>query len=232
MDNAPKDLGGDFSPEPLHPDLDGYFSGEGFCTFIHHPLIIQLYAESLHKMINAAYLQKKKAVAEATEESQWYSYVFLHERPYRLNAFHKIKDRLDDATFWELVRNIWTDSENIRQNITSWRTLFSSRPAMPDLLMADEDYTYYSDRIPEKVQVFRGQVEGPYGISWTLDKERASWFAKRHALFSGGLKTEVLSATVLKRDILAYFNCRFESEVVVLNPSKLQKVSPPFTQNP
>jgi hypothetical protein len=69
------------------------------------------------------------------------------------------------------------------------------------------------DNLPKSVTIYRGCQKdvNENGISWTLDKDRAEWFATRFK--QEGL---VLEKTILKRDIIAVFTGRSESEVVIL----------------
>lgn len=74
-------------------------------------------------------------------------------------------------------------------------------------LMNDEEKKVYSD-LPESGIIYRGTKEGmESGFSWTLDKEMALFFARRHP---GGI---VLKATYRKQDIAAYFGR--ESEIFI-----------------
>ena len=55
-------------------------------------------------------------------------------------------------------------------------------------------------------------------MSWTLDEEKAKWFATR---FDSDMQV-VYSTTIQKLDILAYFTERGENEIVV-DPDTLKK---------
>ncbi len=57
-------------------------------------------------------------------------------------------------------------------------------------------------------------------MSWTLDRNKAVWFAQRYSVLTELGAPKLAEATVRKRDILAYFNGRKEKEVVV-DSSKL-----------
>jgi hypothetical protein len=54
------------------------------------------------------------------------------------------------------------------------------------------------------------------GVSWTLDRERAEWFANRWAR----RRPYLVEAEVLKLDVRAYFLDRNEAEIIVL-PNRL-----------
>lgn len=69
-----------------------------------------------------------------------------------------------------------------------------------------------------EITIWRG-VNDPddgRGISWTRDKDKAAWFAKRFARLNGKDKTPaVFEATVFPENVLACFDGRGEQEVVV-----------------
>jgi hypothetical protein len=54
------------------------------------------------------------------------------------------------------------------------------------------------------------------GLSWTTDKIRAKFFAKRFAGFGDREKAQLAIGRVMKTDVIGYLNGRSESEVVVL----------------
>lgn len=66
--------------------------------------------------------------------------------------------------------------------------------------------------LQEKITVYRGiRSRGKLqALSWTLELDKAEWFAKRW-----GSHGKVYSAVVSKEDVLAYFCSRNEAEVVV-----------------
>ena len=70
------------------------------------------------------------------------------------------------------------------------------------------------------VTIYRGVGSEEYrdGISWTLDREKAEWFATRFT--EDGV---VYSAKVKSNDILYYISDRGEKEVIV-DPKKLIQI--------
>lgn len=79
--------------------------------------------------------------------------------------------------------------------------------------MDEEDRADFEE-LPDRVKIYRGVTEYNQnmvkGLSWTLDRKVAEWFA--HRFMSKG---HVYAATILKKDILAYYDGRNEQEVVV-----------------
>ena len=58
---------------------------------------------------NRCYSRALDAVAEAVKNRNWPSYIWLHKRPYRLDAFVEIADGLSNEEFWTELSDIWTD---------------------------------------------------------------------------------------------------------------------------
>lgn len=198
--------------EPLHPDLEEHLITTDFGRMVHHPLVIE-YAPR-PAMVNYRYEAKRKALHEAMTAGDWHQAVWLHERPYRLDAFMQIEDDLDDEEYWSILADIWLDSENIWQNLDQWRELFeSTRSGSP---MTEEEEAALA-AMPDPVPVYRGGVEdaNEYGLSWTTDRERAEWFAVR--MTADDEVGVVLDGLVAKKDVAAYFTGRGEDEIVVFD---------------
>lgn len=199
------------SSEPLHPDLVPYFEADGALgAQVRHPLVYQVPLWS-NGSANAYYLQKKRDLDKALEEKNYNRVVYLHERPYRLQAFIQIAKYLSDEKYWSLLASIWTDTENAWQNLDEWRKLFnSSRPKRQRLMDRDEVLAY--DSLPDTVKIYRGCQKGinEDGISWTLKRDKAEWFATRFS--KDGV---VLEKEIQKKDIIAVFTNRNEFEVIV-----------------
>ena len=198
--------------ELLHPDLEPYLETDGVLgAQIRHPLVYQVPLIS-NGNVNAYYAQKKKAVEDALIAGAYGRFIFLHERPYRLEAFTKIADKLPDAKYWSLLSSIWTDTENGWQNIEQWKELFGSSRSSRSFLM-DEDEQFGLQNLGDSFTVYRGCQEGlnEDGISWTLRREKAEWFANRFQ--KDGV---VLEKVITKQDAVALFIGRNEPEVVVI----------------
>jgi len=187
----------------------------GGWLMIHHPLVVTLYPAP-HAMLNGMLQHKKKAVVQAVTKKDWNSYIFLHERPYRVKAFQQIVKKLDDKNYWSLLGEIWTDSENIRQHLGWWKkVLWSPRPQR-DFMMEPAERKFLRS-LPKTLAVYRGCTQKHIeGLSWTLDKKLAVGFANRFA----GLAEKVgiahlVSGTCKKDDVIAFFNCREEREIVI-----------------
>lgn len=208
--------------ESLVPELKPYEYTGPFGVGVHSPLVIELfYDPERAALVNERYRFKVKQRDEALAKKDWSTYVFVHERPYRVRAlYHAIAKEHD---LHRLVRHTWTDSENIWQNKSAWQHIWRLLSESKKVMDANERQVF--EWMPDVVTVYRGvrhHSHWPRGLSWTRDKERAVWFA--HRLSTKKQVPTVLSAEVSKRDILAYINARGEEEVVVM-PRKLRAVT-------
>lgn len=203
----------DFTPEELSPELRRYLTPAGEIPFptLRHPLVFSVpYYEPLNKHLNL----QLKSKQEALETAKPHKYVFLHERPYRVDAFEDIEDSLSNKEYWELLGSIWTDSENIWQNQERWVELLASRRKNQRYFM-DADERKALKALPDLLTVYRGAAKGVNedGLSWTLDEAKAKWFSGR--LRRKGEVPKVLKRTIHKSEVFAYLLGRDESEIIL-----------------
>lgn len=219
-----------WAPEALDPELEAHLEvgeREGW-LMLRHPLVYAVpYFPAENKRLNKLLHMKRSTIARGVEREEWSSVIFLHERPYRLAALMEHRGLMTHRAYWEMVRDVWVDSENIRQSRSEWRKLLTSpRPGRWHCAMTDEDRAMLAAAFPDSggtVRIWRGHgpMEGGrrMGLSWSLDREKAAWFARRNSRLHG--HPAILSeARVLAADILLAIATRNESEVVVL-PSAL-----------
>jgi hypothetical protein len=199
--------------EDLHPELQRYLFASRIGTSLKHPLVFDiLYSPKMNALLNQQYKAKSEAAAAALKIKNWSHFVCLHERPWRLQAFQTINRKLDHQTYWEMLAGIWTDSENIWQNLQTWKRLFRSLRGQKHCFMTPEDRATL-ESLPSTITIHRGYVPGKNkdGISFSLSEERAVWFSKRFSE-NGMVKT----LTVKKEDVFAYMNVRSEQEIILL----------------
>ena len=168
---------------------------------------------------------------------------FLLDRPDRMVTF--IQDAINEEyldnlpLFWKTFRELWTDSEFTHEIKALLFMIISEHWEME--VVADshnccenknEREQYMKLTNQDKVKVYRGQrEEDDTGVSWTLDKGRAKWFGQRFYfpkefseqvsrpdLYRGN--AVLLSGWVKGKDIVSYFNCREEEEVLILTPDR------------
>lgn len=214
----------------LNPELQTYLNQTTFGFLaLRHPLVYVVpYCGSPMEavMANARLEQISEALEVSLRESDWSQYVFRYERPYRLEAFGEIVYNIDDdVEYWELLSHIWTDSENIYQNLDLWLEYWASDRAGREHVMNENERSVLAF-MPDKLTIYRGtrqsdEDEMPEkGMSWTLSEKTARWFGNRYVR-SGYFN--LLSAEIAKTDVLALLLGRNEEEIVVL-PDNLRKL--------
>ena len=75
--------------EELDPELEPWVDPDGpLGPMLKHPLVYSiLHTPGLNALVNAQLKAKTAAVRRARAEREWSRYIYLHERPYRLDAF-------------------------------------------------------------------------------------------------------------------------------------------------
>lgn len=187
----------------------------GFC--IKHPLVFSImHHPQMNALVNQQFRHKKAAAEKALAEKNWMQWVGLHERPYRLTALMEVEDQIEsEEDFWPIARWVWCDSENLHEMESIWIEIFKDRPHT-DLMMDVEDKDTF-DALEDQVTIFRGfnSFDRESGLSWTLDREKAEWFAHRRTR-PGLINPHVATATIERDSIIAYLGFRGESEVIAL----------------
>lgn len=204
--------------EELDAELEEFVYTQGSMPVLKHPLVFGVpYFPQMNHIFNRQLHAKKERLQQAERDQDWMMVLLLRERPYRVEAFLDIADQIvSDHEWWDAVRYLWEDTENLHE----WgddvvRTLLS-RPH-PEMLMTQEEREFV-DQLPDAVTIYRGYVKqgrrsNLIGWSWTLDKNKAIWFANR--FITSSETARLASATVEKGQILGYLSGRNESEIVV-----------------
>lgn len=210
--------------EELDPMLAMYIDENGpFGPSIKHPLVFSIvHTPTLNAFVNAQFRSKKEALKRARDKGDWEACVWIHERPYRLDAFLDISWRLDGPRYWELLGQVWSDTENAWQNTGKWRQALTA-DAEGREMMSDADVRCVFDLPPERgglapmTRIYRGYRfdDALQGFSWTLDKARAKWFARRLRQ-DDHPSPKVASGFVAREHVIAYITGRDEQEIVTL----------------
>jgi hypothetical protein len=213
------------SEEELHPELAEYLfesdiSGlpQGMLA-LKHPLMYQIpYFPKANGYYNKAYAYKKEKVEEALFHGRWAEYIVLHERAWRHDALltclqEGLGDDEDGDAIWQRIASVWMDSENIHQNLESWMKLWTSNYPNRRAAMDPKEQKAF-DKLPDMVDVYRGVRHdvAAKGLSWTLDRSRAIWFA--HRFIHGDCTPHLVTAMVPKKCVLAHFLRKNEDEIV------------------
>lgn len=188
---------------------------------VHHPLVVSEIVSNA--FVNDEYRQNCQIAEEARDNHDWSKYIFVHKRPYQLKIFRKIVDKLTDAEYWKLLGEIYINSENLRQHGSILHKLLTSDRPHREQMMNGRERAYFR-KLSSQFAIYRGYSHrNAAGWSWTLDKAKAVWFARRFAEVDAELagKPKLATGKVKKRDVIAYFSRRKEKEIVV-DPKKVK----------
>ena len=195
--------------EELNPILQLCLVDGPFGMSIEHPLIKEIfYNEQFNALYNEQFKRKTEELKKCLDEKNYHSYIFWHERPYRLQAFTKIMSLMEPATYWELLRDVWIDSENIFQNFKLWKKLLTAKVSSKESFMNAEEKEHLAS-LPDVITIHRGYRTSPKGFSYTLDLAKAHWFADRFSK-NGKVKTIQIN----KSQVFAYLKSRNEQEII------------------
>jgi hypothetical protein len=95
---------------------------EHFGQMLRHPLLysVPYFGDAENERLNQQFEFRKEALREAQEKNQHARWVFMHERPYRLQAMLDLKGEIPDTEFLPLLLEVYVDSENARENFDDW----------------------------------------------------------------------------------------------------------------
>ena len=140
-------------------------------------------------------------------------FFIIINKPYSGVFFKLVKDLLNIKDYTDMLETLWTIMEYPNQdvNVTQKEWVSYWKKADTRYIYSKEDKEIL-DALPDEFYVYRGLMERASlkALSWTLDLDKAIWFAKRwnnHGKVYRGL--------CKKKDILAYLSCRNEEEIVV-----------------
>lgn len=192
----------------LLPELQMYvYDNDLWGVCLNAPLVQQFPFISW-KMANESFTLKTEKVAEAIAAREWGQVLMWYERPFRITMLDLYRKQMTHDEYRDAVQYVWTDTELPGRNhgVPSLVRMFKRSGFLTDLDIVDYE------ALPPTMTVYRGVPNARHkkGISWTRSIEKAAWFANR---FKQGGK--VYETVIDKKEMLAYFEGRGESEVVL-----------------
>lgn len=140
------------------------------------------------------------------------------DKPDRIRALWLLRHEFSPLRFWKLFRDVWTNSESLYQHVHKFPELFSLHPDYRDAIMNLSERQAVA-KFDYPLHIYRGGwVENIWGWSWTLDRDRAVWFANRCPMDGKPLLAE---GWIPRRDVIGYLADRNEQEIIV-DPDKVQ----------
>lgn len=134
----------------------------------------------------------------------------------RMRALWNMARLFEEKEYWIAVADVWVLNESLFQDMEILEDIWTGcgiHSVKNRHLVMDAEERKFLAALSDEISVWRGCVEANInGWSWTLDRERARFFAER---FAPDGKPLIVEAKVRKRDVLAYFPRRGEEELVV-----------------
>jgi hypothetical protein len=161
----------------------------------------------------------------------WQEYLECHTKPFLIAAFRKVLGKLGgaitDKDYWETVRWLYETNENPSGHWHTFRRWFAARRRDREYLMEPDERDLLR-RLPDSFTVYRGysRFRGE-GMSWTLDRRVADWFAHRRADWG---QPRVITGLVRRDDVLALLESAGEAEVLVPHGLVTQQVHGPAAE--
>ncbi len=199
----------DYSPEIVqHP-----FTNSGYVMTYRENGKMEMYnilesQENLREWQN----HTKNRIDKAPNAYAVYSMV---NKPYAITFLKYAEPYLSRKDFSEILADAWVIAENPNcdANVTKSTLVAFFKQAEPSELMTEQERELLAE-LDDTVTVYRGvtprNAKNIRALSWSLDYDKAEWFASRYG--DGGT---VYEAQIEKKHILALFQDRGESEVVV-----------------
>lgn len=145
-----------------------------------------------------------------------YQLYLLVNKPYRIAFLKYTVDFMSRDDMSQILADIWIGTElpNLDPNMSKAKLVSLFKKANPNELMNEDELRIFN-QLADTVTIYRGvtsyNADNIKALSWTLDYDKAEWFANRFGEEDG----TVYEAEIEKAHILAYFNRRNESEVIV-----------------
>lgn len=147
-------------------------------------------------------------------KNAYHIYMMLN-KPYALSFLSLAEPHLSQKDFSEILADAWIRSENpnMDKNFVKKSLVDMFKKADQSILMDGEEKDVF-DSFDDSVTIYRGvtsyNAKNIKALSWTTEYQTAEWFAHRF-----GEEGTVYEAQISKEHILAFFNGRNESEVIV-----------------
>lgn len=146
---------------------------------------------------------------------RWNNLIFQEfDKPERVAALAHVARRMPERWFWKVFGEVWENSETLFRNHSLIQEMVKGRLESPlrGLMMHRKERQKLRE-LPASLTIFRGCCEvNRTGWSWSLNREKAEFFAKRYPIDG---KPLLLIGIVAKADVFAYFDERNEDEIVV-----------------
>lgn len=157
---------------------------------------------------------------ERVAAREWSRALVLVERQHRLEHLLHLMGIHGVEALLPAIGEVWQDSESVYADGEDWAWIwirvtrtYRGRPRKTAKRVMTPKERAVFDALPDDIVIYRGYCGegGEQGLSWTLDREKASWFARRFACHDDAQM--IATMTIRKSDAIAFFER--EDEIVI-----------------
>ena len=182
--------------------------------------VIEKYIQNLFEDENALF-RWRDIMKDQIEECEYpHQLYILLNKPYRLAFLKYTAEYMSQDDLSEILADVRTSTEspNLDPNLNKRKLVSLFISSNLYMLMTEEKLEVFNSL--DEITIYRGvtsyNADNEKALSWTLDYDKAEWFAKRF-----GEARIVYEAQIEEAHILAYFNRKNES--LILNIFLLSK---------
>ena len=170
--------------------------------------------------INSGFSDTKKRIDKLIDDGDWSKLLLFVAKPYKFYKFLEIQTKLTDKEYWETLRETFITTHHQTHQIDDWISCFKSERQEKESLMDEDDLDFYN-QLPDRIKIWRGANSEDFvkGLSWSTDKERGKWFARRFGHIYGEFL--LCESTIEKEGILM---CSKHENLIVCNPDDLPQI--------
>jgi hypothetical protein len=140
----------------------------------------------------------------------------------RFHFFIKLIPKLKGANYWYALNSAYTSTDNLFLVSDLVKASFLKDEPEREALMTSTEREYL-ENLPEQITIYRGMTEkefsqNNFGVSWSLKKEVAEFFAYRYIRNHSTAKEKktVHKLTINKSEVIAFINGRNEFEIIYI----------------
>jgi hypothetical protein len=206
----------DYILPKLHSDLLPYLNND---EIIHPLLKIEggVYP-AFYQRINQVYEYKKRTAENLVQSNEWQSYLPHLSIDDRLHEFIIHEYMREDAEYFQIVGQIWTDFETLGQTSGFLEMMIGLLPRDSSKILSHNVINLMTilereklAQLPDRFTVYRGHDNRLLnGISWTTDQN----IAMQYAIGWHGERS-ISKGIVIKKSVIAFIDRWDESEIIV-----------------
>lgn len=140
----------------------------------------------------------------------------------RFQTFLNLIPKLKKKNYWYALRISYESSDNLFEYSQIVKDCFLKDEPQKEFLMNSNEIDYLK-KLPEQINIYRGMTEiefeqKSFGISWSLKKEVAEFFAKTYLRnhSTNHLPKKVHEISINKNEVVAFLNDRNEFEIIYI----------------